>query len=150
MALHLARETGCQSIGVYAAEEGLSATLGHRLRCTGLARPGVDVLMAGGVEDLIAWCVDNPGSCLIIDSVSVTQLLPSDLRALADQGGLTCLIAVSQATKGGDHAGPLALSHEVDVVVSVERLQWSVTKSRYGASGVGGSVAPAVEEVEHV
>jgi predicted ATP-dependent serine protease len=144
LSMRLAADAGGSRIGLAQYEEPDSATFAHRLRATGLAqRSNVDVLSGGGVEDLLSWCRDNPNAVLVIDSVSVTSLLPEDLRRLSKLGGLRLLIAVAQSTKDGSHRGSQSWAHEVDVVLTVNSLVWTVTKSRFGPTGMTGNVEVA-------
>lgn len=144
LSMRLAADAGGSRIGLAQYEEPDSATFAHRLRVTGLAlRSNVDVLSGGGVEDLLLWAQQSENAVLVIDSVSVTSLLPEDLRRLAKLGGLRLLIAVCQSTKDGGFAGSQRWAHEVDMVVSVDSLVWTVQKSRFGPTGVSGGVEVA-------
>lgn len=114
-----------------AAEERLGPTLGERLQRLGVRSTDMHVVGRASVDQLVDLCRRVHARVLLIDSVSVGQWIPSDLRHLVQRLGLDALLAVQQATKDGTASGPNTWAHEADVVVHVDDGRWRTTKTRF-------------------
>lgn len=115
----------------FAAEEGLSVTLGERLQRCGVTRRDFHVVGQCSVDELASVVESTKARALCIDSLQATSLQPHDVRTLATNLGLPLTLVVSQVNKAGELRGTNELLHEVDVGVVVERMQWRLVKSRY-------------------
>jgi predicted ATP-dependent serine protease len=116
---------------LYAAEEGLSVTLGERMQRLGVTRPTLHVVGHCAVDELAGVVSSVRARALLIDSLTVTPLTPHDVRTLSVNLGLPVTFVVAQVNKAGELRGTNELLHEADVGVVVENQRWSVVKSRY-------------------
>jgi len=113
------------------AEEKLGPTVAARLERCGVTRAGFHVVGQGSLDDLCEKCRVIGAVALVIDSIAMTTVQPSDLRRLLESAQVAVLVYVMHATKEGQAAGSNAYLHEADVVVCVEQMVWSLDKSRY-------------------
>ncbi len=74
----------------------------------------------------------------ILDSITVSNLLPRDLLRLSRERSLL-VIAVNQVTKAGLGAGSMELQHDADILIETDNGKWMVTKNRFGEL-TGGEV----------
>jgi predicted ATP-dependent serine protease len=135
------------------SEEGLGPTLAARLARVGVRRADFHVLAGGTVDGVVDELRRVRARACAVDSIQIGAWTAQDLRRLlAVVEGLDLLIAVSQVNKAGAHHGLNALAHEADVVLRVEALRWTATKSRYQPLPVEGGVlrTPDPQEATHV
>lgn len=122
------------------AEEGLSATLGNRVRRCNLSRNETIMWISRcSVDGLLQVVEEFRARWLVIDSIPMTSFRPDHLRLIATNK-VRGLVAVQQSTKAGDAAGSQAFLHEADVVIRVEHGKWTIEKSRFQSCGVSGPV----------
>ena len=133
-----------------AAEEGLSPSLAARLLRCAVKRDDFHVVTRASVDQAVALAVERKVVACIIDSVQEAAWSAHELRHVLEVvPTLDVLIAVVQVIKDGRPAGAMALQHEADVQVAVERMGWNIVKSRYqDLAGVGGDVLPQRWESE--
>jgi len=81
----------------------------------------------------------DAGRALIVDSFTVSTLLPSDVHSMARSRNIIVLGSL-QVTKAGQAAGSNAWLHMADVVLRVDELKWRIEKSRYQPSDLGGEI----------
>lgn len=137
------------SVLYVAAEEGLSPSFSARLLRANVRRQDFHVLSRASVDAAAAFIRDNGIVAAVVDSVSAASWTAAELRHLLSiSPSLDLLVAVLQVTKDGQPAGSMQLQHECDVIVRVDSMKWSLTKSRYQDLGVTGAVlaAPSVDE----
>jgi predicted ATP-dependent serine protease len=135
------------SVLLVASEEGIGPALSARLLRCNVKRDDFHVLTRATVDAVVSFAVDHKVAALAVDSVTEAAYSASELRHVLEVvPSLDLLVAVVQVTKDGLPAGAMALQHECDVHVSVERLRWSIVKTRYGDVGVSGDVFPAQKE----
>jgi len=120
----------------FSAEEKLGPTLAARLNRCGVKRDDFNVVGQGSIDDLCKMSRNVKAVALVIDSIAMTTLRATDLRALLEAANVDVLLFILHATKGGDAAGSNAYLHEADVVIQVESLSCILDKSRYQASGL--------------
>jgi hypothetical protein len=58
------------------------------------------------------------------------------------------LVGVSQVNKAGRPEGRERILHEADVAIACSDMRWTVVKSRYQSTDVGGDVLPGAETEE--
>lgn len=121
-------------------EEGAGPTLGERLTRLGVKRADFHVFSGGHLDDLVAELLELKVKVLAVDSISVAQLVPEELRRLQRAAKLDVVVATQQVTKEGIGAGSNAWAHEADLVLRVEDMSWAVVKSRFEPTGGKGDV----------
>jgi len=131
-----------------AAEEGLSPSLAARLARCDVRRADFHVITRASVDAAVSHAHGVKAVSMIVDSLQEASYTANELRHILELcPSLQLLVAVLQITKAGLPAGSNALQHEADVVVNVDAMKWSLTKSRYqDLSGVGGDVLPTREK----
>jgi len=117
-------------------EERLGPTVGSRLSRLGVHRADFHVVGQGSVDELVGLCRDVKARGVVIDSINVTTLQPSDLRRFVESSRVMVLLFVLQVTKENKAAGSNAFLHEADVVLQVSESKCLVSKSRYQATPV--------------
>ena len=137
----MAEELGREDYKVlYVSAEETQHNVVQRFHRLSLRSPWVTFSFARDSVQLLMDLDNDEGGCdfslLIIDSLSVMQLDLSRLSLWVDKRDLS-IIALSHATKDGKPQGSARLLHDVDVVVQVDKLQWTVTKNRYGEPMTG-------------
>lgn len=136
LALQIAAQLG--PVTVAALEEAAGPPMARRLVLAEMGRrQDVHIHARASLQDLLAAA--SAGHCIVIDSISLSALQPTDLRGIV-QAGCPLLLGVLHATKSGDARGSLSLIHECDVVVQVENGAWQTRKNRYGPSGLTGTI----------
>lgn len=114
------------------AEEGLGPTLAQRLARLGVVRRDFHLLGRASVDQTAEYLRRTRAVALVIDSVQAAQWEPRDLRhLLAVNPRIELLLAVCQVNARGRPEGRHSLIHEADLVLTVEQLVITVTKSRY-------------------
>jgi predicted ATP-dependent serine protease len=133
-------------------EEPGGPSLAMRLARVGAKRDDLLVCSRGSVDQIASIIRDRKIAAVAIDSVQRSMFEPRDLRhLLLTLPSLVVLFATSQITKTGDIRGTEELRHEADVVLEVDAMRWTVSKSRYETIGGSGDVLPPTpEEVQHV
>lgn len=123
---------------IVSLEERPGPALASRLVRAGLAdRDDVLVDTSGAIGPMVEMA--RKGGGVLIDSVTVSSLLPPDLRRIADAGaGL--VVAVSQETKAGVARGTLGWAHEADIVIAAAAGRWTLEKSRFQGGGASGGI----------
>ena len=126
------------------AEEGISPTLAARLARCNVRRDDFHIIERPTVDQVVELASEKSVTSLVIDSVQECAWTAAELRHLLSViSSLAVLVAVLQITKGGEPAGAMALQHEADVHVVVEKMKWRLIKSRFqDLDGVGGDVLP--------
>jgi predicted ATP-dependent serine protease len=137
----LAEELGREDYKVlYVSAEENQHNVIQRFMRLELKSPWVTFSFARDSVQLLQDLDNAEGGCdfslLIIDSLSVMNLDLGRLSLWVDKRDLS-IITLSHATKDGKPQGSSRLLHDVDVVVQVDKLQWTVTKNRYGALTTG-------------
>lgn len=133
------------------AEESLSPSLAARLVRMNVKGDDFLAMPITDIDKVVEKARQRRAATMVIDSVQLATWTPSELRHLIEALPLSLLIAVSQVNKRGEPLGENALLHEADVVVRVDSMKWSLTKSRYQPlSDIGGDVltTPSKEDVE--
>jgi len=88
---------------------------------------------------------ETPGlKALFVDSLSVSTLQPNDARSLA-RANKIIVWGTLQETKSGAFRGSNEWAHAADVILAVDRMRWTLTKSRYQEIGLTGDVLCATE-----
>lgn len=83
---------------------------------------------------------ETPGlKAMFIDSLSVSTLQPNDARSLARANNVV-VWGTLQETKSGAFRGSNEWAHAADVILAVENMRWTLTKSRYQPVGLTGDV----------
>ena len=123
-----------------AAEEGLGPALSERLSRLAIRRRDFHVLSGGTVDALVEELQQVKARAVCIDSLSVAQLVPGELRKVQESAKVPLVLGTLQVTKSGQAAGSHAWLHEADVVVHVEKMKWTLEKSRYQDVGAKGEV----------
>ena len=126
------------------AEEGISPTLAARLARCNVRRGDFHIIERPTVNQVVELASQKSVTSLVVDSVQECCWTAAELRHLLGVlPSLNVLVAVLQITKGGEPAGAMALQHEADVHVVVEKMTWRLVKSRFqDLDGVGGDVLP--------
>lgn len=99
--------------------------------------PDAVVIPATNVQQMAQYIERE--CCVVIDSVTYSKLLPTDLTALL-RSGPSLLIGTLQATKDGQFRGSNEFAHEADVIIKVDQGEWEIMKNRYGSVGGTGEV----------
>jgi len=123
-------------------EMGIGPSLAGMLRRLEIRSNDIHLAEIRTTNELFDLCQEQRFRCVVIDSVSVSTFLPSDMSAIARSHNCI-VIAVQQQTKQGLAAGSNAWPHEADVVINVDALRYDITKSRYQALPVAGEVLSA-------
>ena len=123
-----------------ATEEGLGPVLSERLSRLAIRRRDFHVCSGGTVDSLVEELAQVKARALCIDSLSVAQLVPGELRKVQESAKVPLVLGTLQVTKSGQAAGSHAWLHEADVVVHVEKMKWTLEKSRYQDVGAKGEV----------
>ncbi len=130
-------------------EEPGGPSLALRLARVGAKRDDLLVCSRGSVDQIASIIRERKVVAVAIDSVQRAMFEARDLRhLLLTLPSLAVLFATSQVTKTGDIRGSEELRHEADVVLEVEAMRWTVSKSRYEQIGGSGEVLPR-EETDH-
>jgi hypothetical protein len=132
-------------------EEPGGPSLALRLARLGVKRDSLFICSRGSVDQIAAIVREHKIAALAVDSVQRAVFEPRDLRhMLLTLPSLVVLFATSQINKAGDMRGSEELRHEADVVLTVESMVWTVTKSRYEPPGANGDVLnQRTEETDH-
>ena len=131
-------------------EEPGGPSLALRLARTGVKRDDFLVCSRGSVDQIASIIRERKVVAVAIDSVQRAMFEPRDLRhLLLTLPSLAVLFATSQVTKTGDIRGSEELRHEADVVLEIEAMRWTVSKSRYEQIGGSGDVLPSLKETDH-
>jgi hypothetical protein len=131
------------------AEEGLGPTLAQRLARLSVTRRDFHLLGRATVDQTAEYLRKTRAVALVIDSVQAAQWEPRDLRhLLAVHPRVELLLAVCQVNAKGRPEGRHSLIHEADLVLSVEQLAITVTKSRYQEVSNGPSDVPVLPHGE--
>jgi len=112
-------------------EERLGPTVGARLSRLGVNRNDFAIVGQGSVDELVKLCRETKAVAVVIDSINVTTLQPSDLRRFVESSGVSVMVFVLQVTKDHKAAGSNQYLHEADVVVKITEGECLVEKSRY-------------------
>ena len=89
---------------------------------------------------------ETPGlRCLLIDSLTVSTLRPDDARSLARANNIV-VWGTLQETKSGTFRGSNEWAHAADVILEVDKMQWTLRKSRYQPEGISGDVCATVTD----
>lgn len=124
-----------------ALEEGIGPAVSERLSRLNVRRADFHLWAGGSVDDLVVELLEDKAQALGVDSLTVSQLVPDELRRVQRAGQVPLVVGTAQVTKAGLAAGSNAWIHEADVVVHVEEMKWSLEKSRYQAPSLTGEVA---------
>lgn len=124
-----------------ALEEGIGPAVSERLARLNIRRADFGLWAGGGVDDLIAELGENKAKALGVDSLTVSQMLPGELRRVQQLARVPLVLGTLQVTKAGLAAGSNAWLHEADLIIHVEDMSWQVEKSRYQPPGTTGKVA---------
>jgi len=112
-------------IAYLALEEGISASMQKKVVDRGAAN--VD-----GLDFLGTMPTSFSGyGFIVIDSVSDRSIKRETLRELFLQNPQTCFICIFHATKEGTARGGLDYSHDMDIILKIERHAASVEKNRF-------------------
>ena len=129
-----------------ASEEGLSPTLAGRLSRCAVKRSDFFVMSRATVDQVASFAVEKKAVAVAVDSVQHASWTATELRHLQSVvPSMDLLVAVVQVTKDGLPAGAMSLQHEADVHLSVEKMRWTLVKSRYQPIGVEGDVVVKVD-----
>lgn len=120
-------------------EMGLGPLLASMLQRLEIVSPEVEFHEPRGLPEIFALAQHPQAHCLVIDSLSVSTLRPDDVRSIARANNIV-VIGTLQETKNGSFRGSNEWLHAADVMVSVENMRWTVSKSRYQAPGLEGEV----------
>jgi Predicted ATP-dependent serine protease len=121
-------------------EEGLNPSLSSRLNWLGVTSKDFHVWSGGHLDNLVAQLKSVKPVALGIDSLNVSQLLPSELRKIQSAAKIPLVFCSQQITKVGLPAGYNSWSHEADVIFRIENMEWIIEKSRYQSTGTKGKV----------
>lgn len=128
-------------VAFWSAEMGVGPLFGELLARCGVRRSDFFAQAEGSLDDFAELLRARRCRAAAVDSVQRALLAPADLRDLLRAAPqLEVLLAISQNNKAGGVRGSLGLEHEADEVLCVERLRWTVTKSRTTPSGLNGDV----------
>lgn len=122
------------------AEMGLGPACGELLGRCGVKRRDFEVVGRCTLEWLHDRLVQSRCVAMAIDSVQTAGLSSGDVRHLLSTTPLRMVVCVSQLNRSGQPHLAREFEFESDVLVTVDRLQWSVTKSRYQPLPVEGTV----------
>jgi len=124
-------------------EEGLGESLRARLDRCKIRRDDFTLVGAhASVDQVVDIIRTRRAIALAVDSVQVAAYTAEELRRLLIVLGptLQLVVAICQVNKRGRIEGRERLTHEGDVVVRVESMEWVIEKSRFQPSGIAGSV----------
>jgi hypothetical protein len=131
-------------------EEPGGPSLALRLARVGVKRDDFFVCSRGSIDQVASIVRDNKVAAVGVDSVQRAMFEPRDLRhLLLTLPPLVVLFATSQVNKQGDIRGTEELRHEADVVLEVDEMRWTVSKSRYEEPGASGDVLSPRNEEDH-
>ena len=125
-----------------ALEEGIGPAVSERLARLNIRRADFGLWAGGSVDDLVAELVESKARALGVDSLTVSQMLPGELRRVQQLARVPMVLGTIQVTKAGLAAGSNAWLHEADVIIHIEDMTWRVEKSRYQPPGTTGEVSP--------
>jgi len=134
---HLKSTAGLAILGevlpgvLFSFEEGLSATVGDRLRRLELRREDLFIEVPSSIREAYAILDHRCPRALLIDSLSVSTFTIHDLVAVAEARRML-VFAINHITKGGDVAGDAAVEYGADCVIRCEDGRWRLTKNRFG------------------
>lgn len=116
-------------------EEPPGPALAARLMRVGVKREDFGVVGRASVDQLVARLRETKAVALGLDSIQPSMLTARDVRhVLAVVPTLHVVVATAQVNAQGAIAGVREVEHEADVVLDVERMRWSIRKSRYQKS----------------
>ena len=121
-------------------EEGIGASMSEKLSRLKLHQDDLFIIGSASVDQLVEVARTSKAKALGIDSVSRSLFEARELRHLANVLDIDVLIATSQVNAKGEQLGRRELSHEADVVIKVNELQWEIEKSRFQPIGLKGNV----------
>lgn len=128
-------------------EEPGGPSLALRLSRVGIKRSDLLIASRATADQLASVIRERKLVAAGIDSVQRSFFEPRELRhLLLTLPGLRVLFCTSQVNKQGSLRGSEELRHEADVVLELENMAWTVTKSRYQAIGATGPVLREAEE----
>lgn len=128
-------------------EERLAASVGERLSRLGIHRRDYYVVGRSTVDQAVTFIRRVRAKVVVLDSMQASTWLSSDIRNLVNACLLDVILVTSQVNAEGRMAGKNEAAHEADVIIDLEESgAWTVTKSRYGPTGLRGQVvyAPTV------
>jgi len=118
-----------ESVLFVSAEEGVSESVGARLRWLEIAEERIFIVPGCAPCDALSTARAHDVGLLILDSWSVAGWSLTDLAQLRDSFSI---LFVVHLTKQDDPAGPRYLEHYVDQVVRIENGRFEHTKNRFG------------------
>ncbi len=126
---------------LYAAiEEGLGPAVAERCSRLAVRRADFHLVSGGNVDHLAEEVRQTQAKALCLDSVTVAQFLPREVRQLQESTKLPLLVGTAQVNKAGQVAGLKGWTHEADVVLSLDEGGFTLEKSRYQPVGIQGEV----------
>ena len=125
---------------VLTLEMGIGPLLAGMLQRLEIHSPDIEFREPRNLPEIIALA-ETPGlKALFIDSLTVSTLQPNDARSLARANGIVVWGALQMVKAGGTFRGSNEWAHAADVMLSVEDMRWTLTKSRYQPIGLSGGV----------
>ena len=131
-------------------EEPPGPSLSARLSRVGVKRDDFGVLGRASVDQVVALLRQSKAVALGIDSIQPSAFTARDVRhLLAVVPTLALIVATAQVNADGAIAGLRTVEHEADVVLDVDKMKWTIRKSRYQDIGATGDVrlSPLMEGV---
>ncbi len=120
-------------------EMGIGPLLGSMLQRLEICSERITFQEPRNLPEIFALA-ENPNlRALFIDSLSVSTVQPNDARSLARANKLI-VWGTLQETKCGTFRGSNEWAHAADVILSVENMRWTLTKSRYQPAGLKGDI----------
>lgn len=119
-------------------EEGTGDSIRLRLKRLEILKDDLFFGQCRTYQDIEEDLDEIRASTYILDSITVSNLLPRDLLRLSRERSLM-VIAVNQVTKAGLGAGSMELQHDADILIETDNGKWMVSKNRFGEL-TGGDV----------
>jgi len=126
-------------------EMGIGPLLSGMLRRLEIISPRISFHEPRSLQEIFRLAESDGLSCLLIDSLSVSTLRPDDVRALARANNVL-IWGTLQETKDGRFRGSNEWAHAADVILEVQDMKWTLTKSRYQPAGLKGEVCATVND----
>lgn len=131
---------------VQSLEEAPGPSLASRLARVKVRRDDFFLVGRASVDQLVEVCRRVKAVALGIDSVQMASFSADELRHLTVVlPTVRTVWCTSQVNKQGRAAGREELIHEADLVLQLDAMKWTLTKSRYQPLGVSGDVLPPEE-----
>ena len=124
---------------VLTLEMGIGPLLAGMLQRLEIRSPGITFQEPRNLPEIFGIAETSGLKALFIDSLSVSTVQPNDARSLARANNII-VWGTLQETKDGTFRGSNAWAHAADVILSVDRMRWALTKSRYQETGLTGDV----------